>query len=928
MPDTILRNLAPSLRLSLQAKLERLLARPLIARVLAPAKPDEHDADAGPADLFHELRTAATSLGLDDSTRARAEAWHEDAEDGSCEVRIEFDYDDRWRGREKEVHETVKSTVEGAVTFLTDSQRALLEQSPRAFLALQPPPETAELLSFTYECVGGSSRIVTLRLAAPPKARAEIRHVAVVPNLVQIERQLDALHTIENAPDDGALAPLRALVGLREASSLDAVSSAKVDAASLASLPGERLDPSQRECIAKAEQTPHFAVIQGPPGSGKTTVIAGLIRRAVGRGERVLVVSPTHVAVDNVVEKLVPSPLEPEKDVLEPHGLPLRYAARVARLSPRAREYWVGSKRQLRGAAIARRLQRTLIENVPVAAALFAREDPSVAGVAPISSALAAVESVVCGTPIGVLSFESVKRAEPASYDLLIVDEVSKLTLPEFLAIAVKARRWVLVGDPEQLPPFNGGEENAVTLDDVLEPALELVCSVAAILERARPVERRSVRLVVVSSTPERTAQALRAHLGAVLPVDAPPVSTAAAGARAGVVVCGQDELAMATELLAPRPSVGGRRGDVEGDVPVLIERGLNVSIPDLACRPWLVDAKDRAQVRLFEGAYEVFHTQPWATRARQRLQLLAFRNGIEKFLPSQPAIDALGASRADGGLHDCGRQHLVDLIAERFAINTISVYDWLAAVPRESFDTSPLRELGGLVPRALQCAVRPFVGTLKLQYRMHHSLSRVPRELFYFGEALQDGKTRDDARCSVAMIQVDAAADATEENEREAAAIVAVLEKLAGCDRDAERPGSIMVITPYRAQEALLRLSAQRIEARLRTSIDVCTLDRCQGREADVVFISLVRNRATRFFDMPKRWNVALTRARQGLFIVGDIEAFRAEARRARGELSASRARGGPGAPAGETRPRMSVLARVVEAYDRQLTECLRPSA
>ena len=58
----------------------------------------------------------------------------------------------------------------------------------------------------------------------------------------------------------------------------------------------------------------------------------------------------------------------------------------------------------------------------------------------------------------------------------------------EFLAIAVKARRWVLVGDPEQLPPYNNGEENGVTLDDIITPMLELVCSVGAILENARRI--------------------------------------------------------------------------------------------------------------------------------------------------------------------------------------------------------------------------------------------------------------------------------------------------------------------------------------------------------------------------------------------------------------------------------------------------------
>ena len=70
-----------------------------------------------------------------------------------------------------------------------------------------------------------------------------------------------------------------------------------------------------------------------------------------------------------------------------------------------------------------------------------------------------------------------------------------------------------------------------------------------------------------------------------------------------------------------------------------------------------------------------------------------------------------------------------------------------------------------------------------------------------------------------------------------------------------------------------------------------------------------------TRVVPFPKRWNVALTRAKQRLFIVGDLGAYRAEAGRARGEVMIGRA----GRP-GEQRPLMSVLARIVEAYDHQI--------
>jgi len=66
------------------------------------------------------------------------------------------------------------------------------------------------------------------------------------------------------------------------------------------------LDESQREAIdfALNPERP-IALIHGPPGTGKTTTVAELIRQAVHyHGMRVLVTAPSNVAVDNILEKL------------------------------------------------------------------------------------------------------------------------------------------------------------------------------------------------------------------------------------------------------------------------------------------------------------------------------------------------------------------------------------------------------------------------------------------------------------------------------------------------------------------------------------------------------------------------------------------------------------------------------------------------
>jgi len=64
------------------------------------------------------------------------------------------------------------------------------------------------------------------------------------------------------------------------------------------------LNKEQRCAVDGALSTPHAFFIQGPPGTGKTTVITELVRQLVARKERVLLLAPTHVAVDEVLSRI------------------------------------------------------------------------------------------------------------------------------------------------------------------------------------------------------------------------------------------------------------------------------------------------------------------------------------------------------------------------------------------------------------------------------------------------------------------------------------------------------------------------------------------------------------------------------------------------------------------------------------------------
>lgn len=68
----------------------------------------------------------------------------------------------------------------------------------------------------------------------------------------------------------------------------------------------KNLDQNKRDAVANCLAAEGIYVVEGPPGTGKTTFITELIRQQLRRdpSSKILLVSQTHVAVDNALEKL------------------------------------------------------------------------------------------------------------------------------------------------------------------------------------------------------------------------------------------------------------------------------------------------------------------------------------------------------------------------------------------------------------------------------------------------------------------------------------------------------------------------------------------------------------------------------------------------------------------------------------------------
>ncbi|WP_297296539.1 AAA domain-containing protein [uncultured Brachyspira sp.] len=81
----------------------------------------------------------------------------------------------------------------------------------------------------------------------------------------------------------------------------------------------------------------------------------------------------------------------------------------------------------------------------------------------------------------------------------------------------------------------------------------------------------------------------------------------------------------------------------------------------------------------------------------------------------------------------------------------------------------------------------------------------------------------------------------------------------------------SIAVITPYKKQKRELKEIINGNEKLKHLNIEIDTIDAFQGKEADIVYFSVVRNTGSaRFFSNIKRLNVAISRTKSRLYMVG----------------------------------------------------------
>ncbi|XP_037990915.1 protein ZGRF1 [Motacilla alba alba] len=168
----------------------------------------------------------------------------------------------------------------------------------------------------------------------------------------------------------------------------------------------------------------------------------------------------------------------------------------------------------------------------------------------------------------------------------------------------------------------------------------------------------------------------------------------------------------------------------------------------------------------------------------------------------------------------------------------------------------------------------------LRTQYRCHPALSAIANELFYSGDLI-DGISEGDRApllewlptlCFYSVHGVEQIErDNSFYNMAEAHFTVKLIQALIASGIEG---ADIGVITLYKSQMYKIQhlLSGVHSEAFEVKPVQVSTVDAFQGAEREIIVLSCVRTRHLGFIDSERRMNVALTRAKRHLLIVGSL--------------------------------------------------------
>lgn len=681
-------------------------------------------------------------------------------------------------------------------------------------------------------------------------------------NTIQLKRQINAIDTIVTRPSESQKTLLNLCESYKNLKEL-APFHYKHKNLDYVVLTDTTRDGtmSQRMFVEKSMQTPDFMILQGPPGSGKTTAILELIYQLIKEGKKVLLCASTHVAIDNVLEKIIT-----HKDSEQLLSLinPVR----------------VGDENNVYSECVKPFIYSNIIKNVPEEYLDLVTNS----------------FNLVCGTTIGVLSFPPIsKKVEAAKgtsiealFDYMILDEASKTTFSEFLVPAVISKRWIIVGDVKQLAPY-------VEKNDLVPSLLE-----------CEPLSKREDRLalnLLRLLKNEKKRLTLKNH-AYILPTSSITYLDKRLSNQENIVAVTNESL---ENLFTISKEDFGKNAlslsalSAYNNILLIDSELIDAAIPFLGKDITVLDFDNdiskpnmfsKYQILKFRGNFKEGYSKEYSDYSRKLEDELLWR------------LIRLYELKADQGSSKKYSQFIKetkDLLAEEDKVKFDETIDLLSNIAIPSI----IMMLQEGIKKSSEFQNRLTAGLteeektnrfirLEYQHRMHPDISKVSRENVYNGEALMDCSLwkskfdyiNDKSRFEIRHIE-SPIIDNHNRNENEASAILDELKKFINYAKDhPKKDGNkfeIAILSFYNTQVAYLRKLLQNyfdtnnkfnfIKENVHVALN--TVDKFQGQEADIVYLSMVQNNRVGFLDSISRVNVAITRAKEKIIVFGDKNFF-----------------------------------------------------